>query len=73
MSLIPLISFPEIALLNTHELTHVKVRVLDLTFVTVALVEGIRWCVDETVTSDHCSTVITAGTGGLITLVRTII
>ena len=52
-------TFPEIALLNTKEPTHVKGGVLDLTFATATMVERIRWCVDDTVTSDHYGIVTT--------------
>lgn len=56
-------TFPKIVLLNTQEPTHVTVGSLDLALATVALVERIRWCVEGTLTSDHCGTVTTVLVG----------
>ena len=63
-------TFPEIALLNNQEPTHVGGGVLDLTLVTATLVDRIGWCVDETVTSDHYDTVTTLMDAGPIEIPR---
>lgn len=49
--------FPQIALLNIQQPTHVRGGVLYFTFATVTIVERIRWCFNGTVTSDHFGTV----------------
>ena len=54
--------FPDVALLNNGEPTHIRGGRLDLSFITTALRNTTNWGVHPTLTSDHFATTTTIST-----------